>query len=97
MSAADLLENPVYNTEVQVYGKVDALGELLCPCFTLTSGGETIEVWYGLMVEDDGTERPAVSVEGIENGDTVVVTGELQPSSGMLPSRTFWAILIETL
>lgn len=94
-TAAELLADPVYDAEVQVYGQVSALGELLCPCFILTSGGERIDVWYDLMVEEDGTQRPAVSVDGIANGDAVIVTGELQPSSGTEPSRTFWATRIE--
>jgi hypothetical protein len=97
MTAAELLKNPVYETEVQVYGRVGALGELLCPCFILSSGGDGLDVWYDLMVEEDGTVRPEVSVEGIENGDTVVVTGELQSSSGTEPSQTFWATHIERL
>jgi len=28
-----------------------------------------LDVRYDLMAEDDGTERPAASVEGIENGN----------------------------
>ena len=76
-NVSELLESPVYETEVNVYGDVSALGELLCPCFALTSDGKRLEVWYDLMAGADGTERPAVSVEGIENGDRVAVTGEL--------------------
>jgi hypothetical protein len=95
MTAAELLADPVYETEVTVYGEVSALGELLCPCFILSSGGDRLDVWYDLMLEDDGTPRPTVSVEGIENEDRVVVTGELQPSQGTQPSRTFWATRIE--
>jgi hypothetical protein len=97
LSVSELLESPVYETEVNVYGDVSALGELDCPCFTLTSDGKRLEVWYTLMVEDDGTERPAVSVEGIENGDRVVVTGELRSSTGTAPSTTFWASNIEKM
>jgi len=95
LSVSELLENPVYGEEVKVYGNVSLLGELFCPCFDLTSGGGTVSVWYDLMVEDDGTQRPPVSVEGIENGDWVIVTGELRPSDGQLPSTTFWASNIE--
>jgi hypothetical protein len=95
LTAAELLGDPIYDTEVKVYGQVSDLGELLCPCFSLTSGDDRIEVWYGLMVEADGSEWPAVSVEGIKNGDWVVVTGELRASEGTLPSRTFWASQIE--
>lgn len=97
LSVSELLESPVYETEVNVYGDVSALGELCCPCFVLTSEGRMLEVWYDLMAEDDGTERPAVSVEGIENGDRVVVTGELRSSNGTAPSTTFWASNIEKM
>ena len=95
LSVCELLENPVYDTEVKVYGKVSALGELLCPCFTLTYDEKSIEVWYDMMAEDDQTKRPAVSVEGIENGNRVIVTGELRSSNGTVPSTTFRATNIE--
>ena len=96
-NVSELLDSPVYDTEVTVYGDVSALGELFCPCFALTSDGKRLEVWYYMMKEDDGTERPAVSVEGIENGDRVVVTGELRSSNGTAPSTTFWASTIEKM
>ena len=97
LSVSELLDSPVYETEVNVHGDVSALGELFCPCFALTSDGKRLEVWYYMMVEDDGTERPSVSVEGIENGDRVVVTGELRSSTGTAPSTTFWASNIEKM
>ena len=151
LSVSELLENPVYDEEVKIYGKVSLLGELLCPCFQLTSGGKFVEVWYDLMVETD-TENlvcceiyglgaymekvniqyewttpedctipegfvgggrevvedencssvpkgqwPSVSVEGIENSDWVVVSGELRSSTGTEPSTTFWATSIEKI
>ena len=95
LSVSELLESPMYDTEVEVYGTVSALGELFCPCFALATDGKMLTVHYDLMVEDDGTERPRVSVEGIENGDRVVVTGELRSSSGTAPSTTFWASNVE--
>ena len=91
MSVSDLKDNPVYDTQIQVYGKVSLLGELFCPCFQISSDGGTIEVWYGLMVEEDGTEWATVDVEGIENGDTVIVKGELKDDGGM----KIWAVSIE--
>ncbi|NOQ34086.1 MAG: hypothetical protein GQ567_07855 [Methanosarcinales archaeon] len=97
LSVSELLDSPVYETEVNVHGDVSALGELFCPCFALTSDGKRLEVWYYMMKEDGGTERPAVSVEGIENGDPVVVTGELRSSTGTAPSTTFWASNIEKI
>ncbi len=97
LSVAELLENPVYDTEVKIYGEVSLLGELLCPCFELTSDEATLQVWYGLMVEDDGTERPSVSVEGIENGDLVIVTGELKTAGVHRSLNDFWASSIEKI
>jgi hypothetical protein len=63
--------------------------------FELASGGRTVQVWYDLMVENDGTERPAVNGEGINNGDRVVVTGELKGEGGTHYSKgDFWATAI---
>ena len=91
ISAGELLADPVYDSEVTIYGTVGLLGELLCPCFELNSGGQSLQVWYGLMVENDGTERPTVDVSGIGNGDTVIVTGELKGAGGTHYSQgDFW-------
>ncbi len=95
LSVSQLLEEPVYDTEVKIYGEVSLLGELFCPCFELRSGGGKVLVWYGLMVEDDGTERPAVSVEGIQNGHQVIVTGELKTEGAHRSLNDFWASRIE--
>ena len=95
LSVSELLESPVYDTEVKVYGTVSALGELFCPCFTLATDGKILTVHYDLMVEDDGTEGPPASVEGIKNRDWVIVTGGLRSSSGTVPSTTFWASNVE--
>ena len=97
LSVSELLESPVYDTEVKVYGIVNHLGQLFCPCFTLYSDRKTLNVQYDMMWEDDGTKRPAVSVEGIENGNWVIVTGELRSSTGTAPSTTFWASNIEKM
>jgi hypothetical protein len=74
LSVSELLAEPVYDTEVTIYGQVSQLGELRCPCFELTSGGKSVMVWYA-WYED---EWPTVSVEGIQNGDRVIVSGELK-------------------
>ena len=92
LTAAELLGEPSYDTEVKIYGRVDGLGELMCSCFYLISGGKSVQVWYDTMVENDGTVRPAVSVEGIRNGDKVIVTGELKGEGGIHYSKDdFWA------
>jgi len=95
LSVSELLENPVYDKEVKIYGEVSLLGELFCPCFELTSGGEKLLVWYGLMVEDDGRERPTVSVEGIQNGGQVIVSGELKTAGVHRSLNDFWASKVE--
>ena len=97
LSVSRLLEEPLYDTEVMVYGDVGLLGQLNCPCFEIASGGEKVQVWYALMVEDDRTERPAVSIEGIENGDRVVVTGELKTAGEYRQLNDFWASGIEKI
>ena len=95
LSVAELLENPVYDTEVTIYGNVSLLGELFCPCFELTSGGATVQVWYDLMVENDGIQRVPVNVQGISNSDKIIVTGELKGEGGTHYSKgDFWAIVI---
>jgi len=97
LSVSRLLEEPVYDTEVRVYGEVALLGQLNCPCFELTSGGGNVQVWYALMVEDDRTERPPVSIEGIENGDRVVITGELKTAGEYRQLNDFWSSGIEKI
>jgi hypothetical protein len=91
LSVSELLANPVYDQEVKVWGEVSLLGELFCPCFELTSQGEAVVVWYDLMVEDDGTHRPPVATEGIENGDTVIVSGELKRAGTHTSISEVWA------
>ena len=97
LSVPQLLEEPLYDTEVMVYGDVALLGQLNCPCFEIASGGEKVQVWYALMVEDDRTERPAVSIEGVTNGDRVVVTGELKTAGEYRQLNDFWAGGIEKI
>lgn len=95
LSVAELMADPQYDTEVIIYGKASLLGELLCPCFELTSGGEKVMIWYDLMVEDDGTERPAISVEDVRNGDQIVVVGELKTAGVYCSLNDFWARSVE--
>jgi hypothetical protein len=98
LTAAELLSEPIYNTEVKIWGRVDGLGELQCSCFFLISGRESIQVWYDTMVENEGTVRPAVSVVGIRNGDKVIVTGELKGEGGIHYSKdNFWVKSINTV
>lgn len=94
ISVAQLLENPFYE-EVRIYGEVSLLGELYCHCFELNSGGEKLTVWYGTMVEEDGRERQPVSIEDVENGQKIIVSGQLRKPSGQKLINNFWASKIE--
>ena len=80
---------------LSVYPFADLLGEVDCLCFKLTSDGQTLTVWYGSMVEDNGTVQPTVSIQGIENGDWVVVTGELKQSGIHHSLNDYWSSSIE--
>ena len=42
MCVSELIRNPVVNAEVTIYGQVSLFGEIKCPCFELTSGGESL-------------------------------------------------------
>ena len=95
LTVAALLADPAYDVEVAVQGQVDLLGEMFCPCFELASGGQRVEVWYDLMTDDDGTMWPAVDLDGIANGDTVIVRGELKHAGVFRGEDDFWAIEIE--
>jgi hypothetical protein len=97
LSVAELLENPIYDTQTRVYGKVSALRELACTCFFLESDRESVHVWYDTMVEDGGTLRPSVSVEEIENGDWVIITGELKSGGDHYSLNDFWLSQIEVI
>jgi hypothetical protein len=97
LSVAELLENPIYDTQTRVYGKVSALRELACTCFFLQSGGENLHVWYDTMVEDSGTLRPSVNVDAINNGDWVVVIGELKSGGDHYSLNDFWLSYIEVI
>ena len=97
LSAAELLENPVYDEEVVIFGKVDIMGKVLSPYFELKSGGAKVKVWYSMMVEDNGVPRKTVKAEGIKNGDWIIVTGELKREGKHRVLNDFWASKIEKL
>ncbi|WP_157199006.1 hypothetical protein [Methanolacinia paynteri] len=95
VSVGELLANPEYDTPVYVNGVVSDLGILNCLYFHLTSGGETIDVWYDMMVEDNKTSRPAVDVSGLSNGEEVVLLGELKSEGEYRQKNAFWLIKVE--
>lgn len=91
----ELLQNPVYDETVRAYGQVSGLGDFMCTCFLLRSEGESLNIWYDTMVEDDGTLQPAVGVQEFKNGDWVVVTGELKSGGVHYALNDFWLISID--
>ena len=97
LSVAELLENPIYDTQTLVYGEVSALRELACTCFFLQSEDGNIHVWYDTMVEDNGNVRSSVSVDEINNGDWVVVVGEIKSGGIHYSANDFWLSQIEII
>lgn len=41
----EVLGYRVYNQQIRVYGQINHLGELFCPCFHLSTGGKDLLVW----------------------------------------------------
>ena len=97
LSVTELLENPIYDTQTRVYGKVSALRELACTCFFLQSEEGNLHVWYDTMVENNGTLRPSVSIDEINNGDWVVAIGELKSGGDHYSLNDFWLSDIEVM
>ena len=97
MSVAEILADPVYDTPIQLYGEVSAVGELMCTCFFLQSEAGNLHVWYDTMVEDNGILRPSVSIDGIENGDWVLVIGELKAGGDHYSLNDFWLSQFEVI
>jgi hypothetical protein len=101
LTSAELLADPVYDTPIKVYGQVTGLGEFKCKCFALNSGDAQIYVWFDMMVEEDGSPTPPtrtpVNVDGIENGDWIVVSGELKFFEDFKVHKDFWLTKFEIL
>ena len=101
ISSAELLVDPVYESEIKVYGQISGLGEFECPCFALKSEGDRIYVWYDMMVEDEGSVSPPtrlpIDIEGLENDDWIVVTGELKYFENRKKHEDFWLTEFEVI
>lgn len=101
LSVAELLENPIYDTQTRVYGQVHGLGEFECTCFALKSGDQQIYVWFDMMVESDGSPTPPtrtpVDVEEIGNNDWIVVTGELKYFEDFKVHKDLWLTEFEII
>jgi len=95
VSCRQALENGIYDTQVKVYGTVSKLGYLGVDGFLLTSDGRELTVYYGSMYKDNGESLPDVSVDGIQNGDRVVVTGELKSAGKYTVQNSFWSYRID--
>lgn len=92
IGVSELLTDPYYDVELEVQGEVKHLGELFCSCFELVGeNGRSVLIWYDTMTEDDGSLRPSVGIEGFQNGDTVIVRGELKSGGTYHSKNDFWA------
>jgi hypothetical protein len=67
ITVGELLESPIYGTDVRVYGKVSDIGKDGCSCFYLESGKEKIRVRY-----ENGD-----IIDGLKNGASITVLGSL--------------------
>ena len=77
------------------YFNIDPVIVRVITIVSLLFGGATVQVWYDLMVENDGTQRPSANVQGISNGDRIIVTGELKGEGGTHYSKgDLWARVI---
>lgn len=76
----------VKQTPVEVYGRVGNLGAFFCPCFEMSSEGETVLVRHGLFGEE-GYED--LDVDGLRDGDWIIVAGVLRTSAALPPE--LWA------
>jgi len=76
----------VQETPVKVYGRVGNLGAFFCPCFELSSEGDTVLVRHGLFGQD-GYED--LDVDWLKDGDWIIVAGVLRTSAA--PPPELWA------
>jgi len=80
-SVAEILRNPVYNTQVTAQGEVTRLGELVDPCFYLVSEGAELEVCPRPENLYSYTENPSpqdsIGWGFVQNEALLNVTGEL--------------------
>lgn len=94
ISSAELLADPIYDMPIKVYGQVLGLGEFECKCFALKSRNEQIYVWFDMMVEEDASPKPPtrtpIDITGIENGDWIIVSGELKFFENRKVHKDFW-------
>jgi hypothetical protein len=95
LSVSELLDIAPCEAERRVFGEITELGAYRCPCFSLFSDGEKVLVRYDLKLEADGTQEPPLHFEGIENGDWVIVAGELKIKAGNPAAIELWATRIE--
>jgi hypothetical protein len=80
VTVRELMDNPVSGAAVNVTGRVSDLRIMDCPCFTLTSGGRSVEIEYAVMITSAESENPDIDISGITNGDHVIVRGTVAPA-----------------
>jgi len=95
VSCRQALDNGIYDTQMRVYGTVSKLGYLGVDGFLLTSDSRELTVYYGSMYKDNGGSLPSVNVDGLQNGDRVIVTGELKSAGKFTVQNSFWSYRID--
>ncbi len=77
VTVRELLRQPDELSPVAVYGEIAPGERPLCPCFRLQSGGDSMVVWYDLVLEDDSSGSAYSEVRGLDDGDRVIVVGSV--------------------
>lgn len=97
VSVREALDRATFDTQVKVYGVVSGLRQSPGPYFTLSSGGRTMKVYYDGMMEDNDVVWEPVHVDGIRDGDEVVVTGQVKSAGIYRAQYSFFAQAIAVL
>jgi hypothetical protein len=94
-SVADLLENPIYDKKICISGVISELGIRNSMSFQFNSGGKSINVWYGMMVNDDRKAEPTVDISKFKNKTFVLITGKLKNKGKYVLKNHFWISSIQ--
>jgi len=86
----ELLTSPDYGALVEVSGTVSGLDDTDSGYFSLTSGGSTVRAFYSSMVRETGTLMPDADISTLLEGDSVILSGELQKGGNFSRKNDFW-------
>lgn len=95
VSCQQALEDGIYDTPMKVYGTVSEFDNVELYTFILTSGGRQLTVHFQNMIEDNGQRLTDLTVDNVENGNRVIVTGALKSAGKYRTQNSFWAFRID--